>query len=271
METSSYAPSNDRHFLLRHSSGKCLQQKNFLAHDVYEINYFLSGNIRYHFEDSTYPLQVGDLLFIPPDTLHRMTAEDKEQSHDRVVLSLSREYFTRLTASLDKSIYQDKMALRLSRDKEEHRLLSYILRRLFVLDNSPACLLERDCLCTLLLLQLQHNTPALPENQAHPQLHQEIIRYINAHFTEQVSLEHIANHFYISKVHLQRLFKSYTQTTIHNYILGKRIVLAKALLAENVPPSRVAVDCGFGSYAGFYQAFLKQTGQTPSDFVGKRK
>ena len=65
METSRYAPSNDRHFLLRQSVGRNFDQKNFHANDVYEIVYFVSGNVRYHFDDVTYPLLTGDLLFVP--------------------------------------------------------------------------------------------------------------------------------------------------------------------------------------------------------------
>ena len=107
----------------------------------------------------------------------------------------------------------------------------------------------------------------LTDGETSPQQIHEILRYINAHFTQPLTLDDIADRFFISKFYLLRQFKNYTNCTIHDYILTKRILLAKALLQEGMLPGEVGEHCGFSSYASFYQAFHKRTGISPSRYL----
>ena len=65
---------------------------------------------------------------------------------------------------------------------------------------------------------------ALRENLAGedspPQQIHEILRYINAHFTQPLSLDDIAERFFLSKFYLLRQFKNYTNCTIHDHLSG---------------------------------------------------
>lgn len=47
-----------------------------------------------------------------------------------------------------------------------------------------------------------------------------LCNYINAHCTEDLSLDELANEAGFSKYHFARLFKEITGTTCHNYLLG---------------------------------------------------
>lgn len=76
--------------------------------------------------------------------------------------------------------------------------------------------------------------------------------------------------FYISKYYLARKFKERTNTTIHKYILMKKINLAKELLYNNTSPIDVCTQCGFSTYSNFYKEFLKQTGSSPKCFAKNR-
>ena len=60
---------------------------------------------------------------------------------------------------------------------------------------------------------------------------QEILRYINEHLTEHLTLEGLAEKFYMSKNHLTAIFKRAAGTTVARYILYKRMTIARKELA----------------------------------------
>ena len=72
---------------------------------------------------------------------------------------------------------------------------------------------------------------------------------------------------FISKYHLLRKFEAQVGTTVHRYILQKRLLNAKQLLAGGLAPSEVCTYCGFGDYANFYRAFRAEYGTTPRQYV----
>lgn len=258
---------NDRHFRLDHTVSQTNSTFNFHAHDGYEILYFLSGEVQYYIEDESYSLVSGDVLVIPPGKLHRLVTVDETIVYERMVLTLSQEYCRRLLRRVpDSFVGRENKSCRIPLG-EKVGDFGRMMQSLLHLTADEVGVLERDATVTLLLLMLgKYMDAALPADPNENRRMGEIIRYINANFTRQLSLEEIAERFFISKYHLLRQFKSYTHATVHSYILTKRILLAKALLREGLTPAEVSTQCGFSTYAGFYQNFVRQTGLKPSAF-----
>jgi hypothetical protein len=50
-----------------------------------------------------------------------------------------------------------------------------------------------------------------------------VLDYIDTHLEHDLSLEFLERHFYINHFHLTRLFKKVTHSSLHEYILYKRI------------------------------------------------
>ena len=94
-----------------------------------------------------------------------------------------------------------------------------------------------------------------------------VLSYINEHYSEALTLDALAERFFISKYHLLRKFEAQVGTTVHRYILQKRLLNAKQLLAGGLAPSEVCTYCGFGDYANFYRAFRAEYGTTPRQYV----
>ena len=94
-----------------------------------------------------------------------------------------------------------------------------------------------------------------------------VLGYINDHYAEDLSLDHLANRFFISKYHLAREFQRLVGTSVHRYIVQKRLVIAKQMLSEGKPSSEVYQKCGFGDYSNFYRAFKAEYQISPKDFV----
>ena len=94
-----------------------------------------------------------------------------------------------------------------------------------------------------------------------------ILSYINDNYASPLSLDDLAARFYINKFTMTKLFKKQTSLTIHNYILLKRISMAKQKITSGALPSKVYLETGFSVYSTFYRAFLKTENMSPKDFA----
>ena len=64
-----------------------------------------------------------------------------------------------------------------------------------------------------------------------------MLDYIDAHYTEDLTLDAVASYSGFSKYHFTRLFKQYANTTFYDYLSYKRIKVAEQLLTEPEPVS----------------------------------
>ncbi|MNI62828.1 Bifunctional transcriptional activator/DNA repair enzyme AdaA [compost metagenome] len=93
-----------------------------------------------------------------------------------------------------------------------------------------------------------------------------IIEYINNNIEEDITIDELAEYCYLSKFHLSREFKRHTGTTIHKYIVQKKLIQAKELILNNISIKEVYKKCGFGDYSNFFRAFKNEYGVTPKQF-----
>ena len=156
--------------------------------------------------------------------------------------------------------------------------------------TSLAMLLEQMCkeyhsnkygselLCHGLLLQIMTQINrmaphASPKEEAteEPELISQVLAYIAAHYSEKISLQELADRFYVSKYHLSHEFSSRVGTSIYRYIILKRLVAARELIADGIAPSEVCQSCGFQDYANFYRAFKAEYGMSPKAFAASQE
>ena len=109
------------------------------------------------------------------------------------------------------------------------------------------------------------HTDCFNHNVTYNQKMIEILRYINEHLTEKLSIEMLAEHFYISKYHMMRQFKEETGYTIHQYITEKRVLDAKNRMNAGVPATEACYESGFQDYSTFLRAYKKRMERKPSE------
>ena len=98
----------------------------------------------------------------------------------------------------------------------------------------------------------------------------DVLQYINDHFTEPLKLEDIARRFAISVSYLSHEFTSYAGRSVYEYILYRRVQLAKENLLTDMSLSEVADRSGFGDYSGFLRSFRRMTGMAPNAYRKQR-
>ena len=98
-----------------------------------------------------------------------------------------------------------------------------------------------------------------------------VLSYIDDHYSEDLTLDKLANRFFISKYHLSREFPRLVGTSVHRYIVQKRLVMAKQMLSRGLSSSDVYQRCGFGDYSNFYRAFRQEYQISPKEFAAQVK
>ena len=93
-----------------------------------------------------------------------------------------------------------------------------------------------------------------------------ILGYINDHYSDDLTLDFLANEFFISKYHLSHTFTKEVGISLHRYITLRRLLMARQLLSAGMPAGQVSNACGFADYTSFYRAFKAEYGISPGAF-----
>lgn len=94
--------------------------------------------------------------------------------------------------------------------------------------------------------------------------------YLEAHDTEKIVLDKLADRFFISKFHLSRVFKEQFGVSIHTYVRNLRITKAKQMLRfTDKKLEDIGYRCGLGAPHYFSRIFRQVEGITPSEFREK--
>jgi two-component system, response regulator YesN len=95
---------------------------------------------------------------------------------------------------------------------------------------------------------------------------QVIKTYIEYNYTGSMTVEKIAQVFFVSNVYLSRAFKSEFGLTITDYMQHLRMERAKELLISEQAPIKTVVEmCGYEDVAYFYRVFKRHFGISPGE------
>ena len=144
---------------------------------------------------------------------------------------------------------------------------SEILRGCCAREGEPDCFAVYELLVQGLRELTRSFRGGTEKSGEEARLFQAALRCLHEHYSEPLTLDQLSEKFFISKYHLLRKFDAQVGTTVHRYILQKRLLNAKQLLAGGVLPNEVCQYCGFGDYANFYRAFRAEYNQTPRQYI----
>ena len=250
-------------------------------HDFYEVYFFLSGNVQYNIESRSYLLTPGDVLLISPMELHQPMFGNEHREYERIVLWIDKQFLEGFnqpgecfTACFDTSSPNHSNLLR--PEGVNRQFLMFLLEQLIAENSSQelyqgitalSYLAQVLVLLNRLALQQRNDNPAaVPDSTVY-----NILGYINEHYNENLSLDDLANKFFISKYHLAREFQRLVGTSVHRYLVQKRLVMAKQMLSSGKPSTEVYQSCGFGDYSNFYRAFKSEYQISPKEYVARLK
>ena len=250
-------------------------------HDFYEVYFFLSGNVQYNIESRSYLLTPGDVLLISPMELHQPMFGQDQREYERIVLWIARQFLEgfslpgqSFTVCFDTENPHHTNLLR--PEGVARQFLMFMLEQLISENSTEDPYWEVSAMTYLAQVLILLNRLALKHRKEESVTGQDstvysVLGYINEHYSESLTLDDLANQFFISKYHLAREFQRLVGTSVHRYIVQKRLVMAKQMLSAGKPSSEVYQSCGFGDYSNFYRAFKSEYQISPKEFVSRLK
>lgn len=94
-----------------------------------------------------------------------------------------------------------------------------------------------------------------------------IMRYVQEHYAEDITLDVLAEKVYLTRNYLSQIFKQETGENYNNYLTRIRMEKAKELmLSGNYKIFEISQKVGYKNNTYFSQLFKKHTGVNPSEF-----
>lgn len=99
-----------------------------------------------------------------------------------------------------------------------------------------------------------------------------LLEYMCEHYDEPMTLDSLAEQFFVSRSKLSKDFKTHTGTSVHQFLLDIRINRAIYYIHSGTYDTvrDIAEAVGFGNSLHFYSAFKKAVGRTPLQYAKRR-
>ncbi len=267
----------EKHYEYHHYVNTTPPEVDFHQHPFYEIFVLLSGNVNYIIEGRTYKLRPGDILLTSNEDIHKPEIFSGKP-YERFVIWLSDDFFDYISGFGDdlSQCFADasRKDYRLIRPNEHRvtkmkRLIDQLdhLRAVPNLGNKALAHAKIIEFLVQLSRAYYETSDSIIDDIGEDNKINHIVSYINEHLSEELSLDQIAEHFYVSKFYLSKRFKQYTGLSIYQYIMKKRLTVARNMLADGVPVIDACNRCGFSDYSNFLKAFKREFTCTPTSYV----
>lgn len=227
--------------------------------------------------ESSFTLDVKDILIIPPGELHSLSAPPGKGERLIALLDFPSRFQSGDMDSLF-PLLQPYMLVRRADDLEYSNALcaclSEVEREYFGNEPFAEVSVYSQLLrfFTLLGRRILNTTVKFPDimpgkQHEYAEKFMAVCNYINDHCTENLTVEALAEKTGFSKFHFSRLFKQFTGMTCYNYLINKRISCAeKLLITLDLSVTEAAMQSGFNSLSTFNRIFKSVKGCTPSEY-----
>lgn len=273
----------DRRYHIHRISGSDVSQQPH-CHDYYQICYVEWGRVSHRQEDNTVPLEAGDAFIVPPGFVHQVLFPEpkalvyslsfaEDLFHAGFCQSNVYHFMTALKLeALESERIPVRMKLKMDRARQQtlKTLMDALLREqenLCPPELTAAGSLVAAILCIFSQGYFLGDDRQLREVTRYSRQMDQCIRYLDTHFTQELTLEDTARQFAFSRSQFSLLFPQHTGTTFKRYLAARRIGYAVTLLqTTDLSVQQIGILAGYGDHTTFYRNFTRITGRSPSDY-----
>ena len=223
-------------------------------HEDHALAIILQGYDVTHHCGSTYTAQCGDVTFIHAGEVHVSESIGTEYRilniHPHLLNTIAAEvgavhFFPRI--SNDRFLYRSILNLHLKLEQN-----------LSPLEH------ESEFYSTIGRLLMKQNPGVQNESKESVQL---VRDYLQSHYAENVTLDHLTAITNLSPYYLIRIFRQHVGVPPHEYQTQLRVSRAKQLLRKGNPISEVALETGFFDQSHFSRKFKRIVGVSPGQYL----
>lgn len=258
---------------------KCWFDRPYPAHkhEFIELVYILSGSGVHTVDDQRYRVNHGSFLFIDYGQVHRIIPDDKMTL---INVLIEPEFFSKelvdiesiieifcysIFAEFSDSIDNARQCVHFQNDEiiTMDDLLETMLREYQRKQQGYLTVLRSSTqiLFLWLLRKLSSREEIINDTV------QDVLEYINVHFSEKIDLKYIAAKGFYNPDYLGRLLKKHCGKSFSQYVKEKRIGKAQQLLlTTQLSVGEIMVQCGYNDSKLFYKHFREIWAEPPGAF-----
>lgn len=253
------------------------------AHDFWELVYVDKGEVIAIAEENTFILKKGDMIFHKPNEWHNLLANGitapnviivafncpSEAMHyfDDKILHVNDEIRELLTTIIQEGFNA------FSSDLGDPYLMQLIPSENAVFGSEQLLLiaLEKMMIDMIRLghsLEVPLKTTSYIREYANNEKLNIVIRFMQEHLADKLTLEDICHSTLLSRSSLQKLFKEQVGVSVMDFFIKLKIDEAKILIREgNHNFSQIAEKLGYNSIHYFSRSFKQVMDMTPSEYA----
>lgn len=214
-----------------------------------EILWIQKGELCLKIQEKNYIGKAGDIIYINPRELHGMQSRTPDCTYLAFIFPLSWLQFGQM-GIIFQEIYDDYCDI-----CGNWLMIKANLLRFY------ACLFQNN----LIIYRRQ-------EDSAQMRLLLEIVRYMQTHYKEKLSLKELGQVFHMSPKYFSVFFQKHFSGNLTDYLTSIRIECAKKMLVESDADMEfISQQAGFSSSSYFIRMFRKSLGLTPGQYRKKCK
>ena len=123
-----------------------------------------------------------------------------------------------------------------------------------------------------MILEFTEQVEKLHRGKHTSKLSLDVANYVRHHLSEPISVDKMAEEFFLSRPHLSTKFKQETGMTLTDFILNEKTEEAKRLLRySDKSQSAISSFLGFSSQGHFAKVFKKYAGVRPNEYREKHR
>ena len=259
-----------------------MQVTQYHCHDYYELYIHLRGGEYMGVDNKLYLLKPNQMFIIPPFYMHGLSCTKEMRGYERAYLNLSPEIMEILgCGQLNLGDYLRSFTSReqytYQLDEERARQFVQCIRSIQEdqgKDLKPTQRFQMYAkMIDLMSLVCQVAGEEEPEQEGavSNSFIQDVLTYINNHYTEELRVGELAKHFSVSDSYLSHEFARLTNRSLYEYILYRRIMLSRQKMMSEDSLNVIAYQCGFNDYSNYLRSFTKLVGMSPSRYRKRLK
>ena len=214
-----------------------------------------------------FKIQKGDFYVINCRSIHSFDAANRSPLYEGYALQISYEYLDSL-CTIDKYHFNQPNL----EDKDEILNVLMNIISCYKIDETFINIRIRSLIDQLIYLLMKKTSKnnekylSIKSNKNSNRINH-IMKYINNHYNENITVSDIADHLEMSRTYLSKLFKNNMGINIKEYISNIRLQHAiDDLIMTDYPIIDIALNNGFPNIKSFNSYFKKEYKQSPLEY-----
>lgn len=210
----------------------------------------------------------NDFTLINSGTVHEIR-KYKEELPTVILVIIAYDYLTKIMDNVEDHVFNIHKS---ESAKIKLRVIFHHLVELHQSKDPYAFLLIQNSINEIMYILLSEclepsQSKVYMSSQKHQKITREMITYINEHYSEDLSLDQIADHFAMSKEYFSRIFHQRMGLTFRSYLKQIRLHQAfQELNASDKTIKELSMYHGFPNVKSFIDAFKSTYQMTPQQY-----